>query len=1004
MGVVSRRVVPACGNLCCFCPSLRARSRQPVKRYKKLLAEIFPRSQNAEPNERKIGKLCEYASKNPLRIPKILDNLEQRFYKDLRSELIGSVKIVLCIYRKLLSACKEQMPLFAGSLLGIIRTLLEQTPQHDIQVLGCNVLVDFINCQVDGTYMFQLEELVPKLCQLTQEVGNDDRALCLRAAGLQAIASMVSVMGKHSYISMDLDKIISVTLENYADLEIECKTGKRDGQAFQSQNILVQQITREEDPVSSFPNSNSKSLLNITNTKYELQVPVDASKSPAYWSRVCIQNMAGLAKEVTTVRRVLEPFFHFFDSEDYWSMEKGLACSVLMYLQLILDESGENSHLLLSLLIKHLDHKNVMRQPVKQISIINVTTQLAETARQQASVALIGALSDLVKHLCKYMQYSSEASSSLGDGIDTLNVDLLSAIKKCMLQLSYKIGDMGPILDMMAVVLEKLSSSPTVARTTIYSVYQTIQIVSSLPNILYHKKAFPDALFHQLLLIMTHPDHETRIGAHSVFSLVLMPSVICPWFERKEQASLKCWTISSVIASQKAKTGRFIMPNESDKPEVMDTLEGSQSLEIEVNQSTVHQSLGRSCSFKISMINGEKFQELASLRLSTHQIRLLLSSIWIQAASTKNTPANFVAIAHTYTFAVLFTLSKDSGHEALIRCFQLAFSLRSISLDQEGGLQPSHRRSLFTLASCMLIFLAGAGNFLELIPIVKSSLTDRTVDPYLELNEDFRLQAVEIESDSVREVYGSDEDDAAALKCLSAIKKDDQQLKEIVISYLMSKFEKLSEEELCGIKKQLSQKFSSGDSYPLEAQLFMETSKPGSPLAQRDFLAFDEAITPAVIDEEAFTEENGSQSGRKTSVSVYSLDILSVNELLDSALETASQVASLPISSTAMPYDQVKNRCEAFVTGKHKKMSVLHSIKQQQEPKAIIVSCTNEEKMPSLPTTKMEDSDGELKLWNKEPILGCKQIVLCSTDYRQQRSFRLPPSSPYDCFLKAAGG
>lgn len=45
MGVMSRRVVPACGSLCFFCPSLRARSRQPVKRYKKLLADILPRNQ-----------------------------------------------------------------------------------------------------------------------------------------------------------------------------------------------------------------------------------------------------------------------------------------------------------------------------------------------------------------------------------------------------------------------------------------------------------------------------------------------------------------------------------------------------------------------------------------------------------------------------------------------------------------------------------------------------------------------------------------------------------------------------------------------------------------------------------------------------------------------------------------------------------------------------------------------------------------------------------------------
>ncbi|XP_047161285.1 protein SEMI-ROLLED LEAF 2-like [Vigna umbellata] len=109
MGVMSRRVVPVCGNLCCVCPSLRASSRQPVKRYKKLLADIFPRNQEAELNDRKIGKLCDYASKNPLRIPKITDYLEQICYKDLRYETFGSVKVVLFIYKKFLSSCKEQM-------------------------------------------------------------------------------------------------------------------------------------------------------------------------------------------------------------------------------------------------------------------------------------------------------------------------------------------------------------------------------------------------------------------------------------------------------------------------------------------------------------------------------------------------------------------------------------------------------------------------------------------------------------------------------------------------------------------------------------------------------------------------------------------------------------------------------------------------------------------------------------------------------------------------------
>ncbi|XP_052295421.1 protein SEMI-ROLLED LEAF 2-like isoform X6 [Citrus sinensis] len=71
MGVISRKMLPACESFCFFCPELKARSRHPVKWYKKLLAEIFSRSQDEQPNDQKISKLCEYAARNPLRIVKV---------------------------------------------------------------------------------------------------------------------------------------------------------------------------------------------------------------------------------------------------------------------------------------------------------------------------------------------------------------------------------------------------------------------------------------------------------------------------------------------------------------------------------------------------------------------------------------------------------------------------------------------------------------------------------------------------------------------------------------------------------------------------------------------------------------------------------------------------------------------------------------------------------------------------------------------------------------------
>lgn len=110
----------------------------------------------------------------------------------------------------------------------------------------------------------------------------------------------------------------------------------------------------------------------------------------------------------------------------------------LLLLLLLLLTSGLNSHLLLSILVKHLDHKNIVKQPVKQIDIVNVITQLAQNAKQEASVAIIGAISDLMKHLRRCMQYSAEASSP-SDSLDKWNTELPSALEKCILQLSNKV-------------------------------------------------------------------------------------------------------------------------------------------------------------------------------------------------------------------------------------------------------------------------------------------------------------------------------------------------------------------------------------------------------------------------------------------------------------------------------------------------------------------------------------------------------------------------------------
>lgn len=108
--------------------------------------------------------------------------------------------------------------------------------------------------------------------------------------------------------------------------------------------------------------------------------------------------------------------------------------------------SGENSHLLLSILVKHLDHKNVVKQSEMQTDIVEVASELAKNAKQQASVAIIGAINDLVKHLRKCMVHLDEASSPK-DCSDERKQNLQLALENCISQLSNKVSE-GPHCDL----------------------------------------------------------------------------------------------------------------------------------------------------------------------------------------------------------------------------------------------------------------------------------------------------------------------------------------------------------------------------------------------------------------------------------------------------------------------------------------------------------------------------------------------------------------------------
>lgn len=100
--------------------------------------------------------------------------------------------------------------------------------------------------------------------------------------------------------------------------------------------------------------------------------------------------------------------------------------------------TGHNSHFMLAILIKHLDHKNVLKNPAMQIDIVNAATSLVQRTDAQPSVAIIGALSDMMRHLRKSIHCSLD-DANLGAEIVQWNQKNQASVDACLVELSKKV-------------------------------------------------------------------------------------------------------------------------------------------------------------------------------------------------------------------------------------------------------------------------------------------------------------------------------------------------------------------------------------------------------------------------------------------------------------------------------------------------------------------------------------------------------------------------------------
>lgn len=88
--------------------------------------------------------------------------------------------------------------------------------------------------------------------------------------------------------------------------------------------------------------------------------------------------------------------------------------------------------------MKHLDHKNVLKRPSMQLEIIEVTTSLARETKIKPSVAIVGAVNDMLRHLRRTIHHSL-TDASLGPEVMKSNKIFQEAVDECLVELSSKV-------------------------------------------------------------------------------------------------------------------------------------------------------------------------------------------------------------------------------------------------------------------------------------------------------------------------------------------------------------------------------------------------------------------------------------------------------------------------------------------------------------------------------------------------------------------------------------
>ncbi|PSN68114.1 hypothetical protein BS50DRAFT_357356 [Corynespora cassiicola Philippines] len=196
-----------------------------------LVLKCYPKFQKnnveVKANSSELSYLLYYASTRRSKLQKVGDFLDKRTTADVWKIRIGNVQVTLQILKALIEKCPRDLPLYAGSVLRIIRTILksEHVAMVEESVPTFETLCahqDPANLAADQDYITQYEEIVQLYAQFATKDGGKlfktpptwPVAIRFRKAGLQALKAVASSESLGSETGRQLAAIIPVILLN----------------------------------------------------------------------------------------------------------------------------------------------------------------------------------------------------------------------------------------------------------------------------------------------------------------------------------------------------------------------------------------------------------------------------------------------------------------------------------------------------------------------------------------------------------------------------------------------------------------------------------------------------------------------------------------------------------------------------------------------------------------------------------------------------------------------